>query len=87
MAIHSSILAWRIPWTEDPGGQPSMGSQRVVCNGVTNFGFGKCLGASSWSNHWSRYKKKLVVTGCDTKPTFHHTLQSDREMVYCCFVE
>ena len=29
MATHSSILAWRIPWTEDPGGVQSMGSQRV----------------------------------------------------------
>ena len=29
MATHSSILAWRIPWTEDPGGRQSMGSQRV----------------------------------------------------------
>ena len=29
MATHSSILAWRIPWTEDPGGLQSMGSQRV----------------------------------------------------------
>ena len=29
MATHSSILAWEIPWTEEPGGQPSMGSQRV----------------------------------------------------------
>ena len=29
MASHSSILAWRIPWTEDPGGPQSMGSQRV----------------------------------------------------------
>ena len=27
MAIHSSILAWIIPWTEEPGGLPSMGSQ------------------------------------------------------------
>ena len=27
MAIHSSILAWQIPWTEEPGGLPSMGSQ------------------------------------------------------------
>ena len=26
MAIHSSILAWRIPWTEEPGGLQSMGS-------------------------------------------------------------
>ena len=29
MATHSSILAWRIPWTEEPGGLPSMGSHRV----------------------------------------------------------
>ena len=29
MATHSSILAWRIPWTEEPGGLWSMGSQRV----------------------------------------------------------
>jgi len=29
MATHSSILAWRIPETGEPGGQPSMGSQRV----------------------------------------------------------
>ena len=26
---HSGTLAWRIPWTEEPGGLPSMGSQRV----------------------------------------------------------
>ena len=29
MATHSSILAWRIPWTEEPCGLQSMGSQRV----------------------------------------------------------
>ena len=29
MATHSSILAWRIPWTEKPGGLQSIGSQRV----------------------------------------------------------
>ena len=29
MAAHSSILVWRIPWTEEPGGLLSMGSQRV----------------------------------------------------------
>ena len=32
MATHSSILAWRIPWTEEPGGLQSMGSQRVRFN-------------------------------------------------------
>ena len=29
MASHSSILGWRTPWTEEPGGLQSMGSQRV----------------------------------------------------------
>ena len=32
MATHSSILAWRIPWTEEPGGLQSTGSQRVGHN-------------------------------------------------------
>ena len=36
MATHSSILAWRIPWTEEPGGPQSMGSQRVRHNWTTN---------------------------------------------------
>ena len=30
MATHSSILAWRVPWTEEPGGIQSMGSQRFM---------------------------------------------------------
>ena len=29
MATHSSILAWRIPWTEEPRGLPAMGSQEL----------------------------------------------------------
>ena len=32
MASHSSILAWRIPWTEEPGRLQSMGSQRIRHN-------------------------------------------------------
>ena len=36
MATHPSILAWRILWTEEPGGLQSMGSQRVVHDYVTN---------------------------------------------------
>ena len=32
MAAHSSVLAWRILWTEEPGGLQSMGSQRVGHN-------------------------------------------------------
>ena len=30
MATHSSILAWRVPWTEEPGRIQSMGSQRLM---------------------------------------------------------
>ena len=36
MATHSSNLAWRIPWTEEPGGRQSMGSQRVGHDKVTH---------------------------------------------------
>jgi len=36
MATHSSILIWRIPWTEEPGGVQPMGSQGVRHNRVTN---------------------------------------------------
>ena len=32
VATHSTVLAWRIPWTEEPGGLQSMGSQRVGHN-------------------------------------------------------
>ena len=36
MATHSSTLAWKIPWMEDPGKQQTMGSQRVENDWVTS---------------------------------------------------
>ena len=36
MATHPSILVWEIPWTEEPGGLQSMGSQRVICDSATD---------------------------------------------------
>ena len=36
METHSSILTWEIPWTEEPGGLQSMGSQRVGHHWITN---------------------------------------------------
>ena len=48
MATHSSILAWRIPWTEEPGGLQSMGLQRVGHNSVTN----TCLIGASQVAQW-----------------------------------
>ena len=44
MATHSSILAWRIPWTEEPGRLQSMGSQRVGHDRMTELG----------SHHWGK---------------------------------
>ena len=35
MAPHSSTLAWKIPWTGEPGGLPSMGSQELDMTEVT----------------------------------------------------
>ena len=35
MATYSSILAWKIPWREDPGGLKSIGLQRVRYDGMT----------------------------------------------------
>ena len=39
MATHSSVLAWKILWTEEPGGLRSMGSQRVKDDLVTKHSF------------------------------------------------
>ena len=39
MAIHSSTLAWKIPWTEEPGRLQSMGSQRVRHDWATSLSF------------------------------------------------
>ena len=49
MATHSSILAWKTPWTEEPGGLQSMGSQRVGHDLVTEqqLKFGGFLGGTS----------------------------------------
>ena len=39
MAPHSSTLAWKIPWTEEPGGLQSMGSLRVGHDSATSLSF------------------------------------------------
>ena len=52
MATHSSILAWRIPWTEEPGGLQSTGSQRVhhdlAQNKAQSCDLWKMVHQSSW---------------------------------------
>ena len=39
MATHSSTIAWKIPWTEEPGRLQSMGSQRIGHNRATSLSF------------------------------------------------
>ena len=43
MTTHSSILAWRILWTSEPGGLQSMGSQRVGHDGETSIHTGNII--------------------------------------------
>ena len=55
MATHFSILAWRIPWSEEPGGLQSKGSQRVKQDWMTNtFTF--------WLEHNSSQQKTVFQT-------------------------
>ena len=83
MATHSSILAWRIPWTEEPGGLQSMGSQQVRHNWMTNtFTFIACTKAQRWGRvlqpltegrcGWSRGSQALMSfqRGCDASGAF-----------------
>ena len=46
MATHSSVLAWRIPWTGEPGGLPSMGSHRVGHDSSYLAAAGYCQGSN-----------------------------------------
>ena len=52
MAVHSSILAWRIPWTEEPGRLQSMGSQRV---------------RHDWTTNSTLYRDKVWYSNCPTR--------------------
>ena len=49
MAPHSSILAWKIPWTEKPGGLQSMGSQRVGSDWATSLSLFTLM---HWRRRW-----------------------------------
>ena len=51
---HSSILAWRIPWTEEPGGLQSMGSRRVGHDSVTKQNHHKEKEKRKKSRHFKR---------------------------------
>ena len=65
MATHSSILAWKIPWTEEPGRLQSKGSQRVGHDWVTEHARSGNTrqSSSSWSVGVLRFPVLLLVSG------------------------
>ena len=48
MATHSSILAWRIPWTEEPGGIQSTGHKELDSNERLTLSFSLFLDGAGW---------------------------------------
>ena len=67
MPTHSSVLAWKIPWTEDPGGLQSMGSQR--------------LHRTEWLAHThTGYKKKKINTQKSVAFLYSNNQRSEREI-------
>ena len=57
MATHSSTAAWKIPWTEEPGGLQSMGSQNAGHNRVTIMEFGDPA-----CEHWEKIHKVRIMS-------------------------
>ena len=68
MAAHSSILAWRIPGTEEPSGLPSMGLQRVEHNWATNTRPWLCCPQTVWAGIRSSASLLLVFLICNFGP-------------------
>ena len=71
MATHFSILAWRIPWTEEPAGLRSMGSQRVGQDWVTFafsafviLGFQEIDFMKYWNNIMNTFESTCVLYSC-----------------------
>ena len=57
MATHSSILAWRIPWMEEPGGLQSTGSQRVEHDWATSLSFSLVAKWETICLHCRRFRR------------------------------
>ena len=85
MATHSSILAWRIPWMEEPGGLQSTGLQRVG----HDFTFTFCVIEKSrrcWSRtSWSEQRQEAGVLPLESLlPCFSHTLLMYVDQIMVC---
>ena len=82
-ATHSSIFAWRIPWTEKPGGLQSMGSQRVrhdwATNTFTAFTTKVIANSSLLLRHesffWSTYMLLWILSKCNSYSDFNNSFK------------
>ena len=80
MATHSSVLAWRIPWTEEPGGLQFMGLQSVVHDWATNWtDFPVNENIGTWSEVATEHRKPWTWLMTWTQPSaFSIPAVSDR---------
>ena len=65
MAVHTSMPAWRIPWTEEPGGLQSMGSQRVGHDSMTKHALyspGNDIQYPVINHNGKEYEKEYIFT-------------------------
>ena len=69
MATHSSILAWKISWTEEPGSLQSIGPQRVRRDGVTEY---TCMGLVALQYVGSSRIKDLTHVFCIGRQILYH---------------
>ena len=80
MATHSSILAWRIPWTEEPGGLQSTGLQRVLHDLVANTHSPLAGDSCIWLPAWRLAQPQVVFSEAsvciDTKAESWGTLET-----------
>ena len=83
MAIHSSILAWRIPWTEEPGGLQSMGLQRVGYDWATNTHTHKYI-VKVWRMHGARIN---YITKKGLKTKSKEVITRNIKVMNICVVE
>ena len=73
MATHSSTLAWKIPWTEEPGRLQSMGLQRVGYDWATSLHFTNT--DVQINKHYPNENKKSYLFGvCNSRGISHHHL-------------
>ena len=71
MATHSRFLAWRIPWTEEPGGLQSMGSQRVRHDWTTKHSTGEEYTGTCWDQPELSWDSSKRAAFCHCLMTDH----------------